>query len=88
VVALGANLPEIKIKLNELKKGLSILDFIANNRILSSKSEARRAIANKGFKIDDVVIHDDKKILKLQDFKNNIFKLSYGKKKHFLVKII
>ena len=85
---LGANLPEIKIKLNELKKGLSILDFIANNRILSSKSEARRAIANKGFKIDDVVIHDDKKILKLKDFKNNTFKLSYGKKKHFLVKII
>jgi len=85
---LGANLPEIKIKLNELKKGLSILDFIANNRILSSKSEARRAIANKGFKIDDVVIHDDKKILKLKDFKNNAFKLSYGKKKHFLVKII
>ena len=84
----GANLPEIKIKLNELKKGLSILDFIANNRILSSKSEARRAIANKGFKINDVVIHDDKKILKLQDFKNNIFKLSYGKKKHFLIKII
>ena len=85
---LSANLPEIKIKLNELKKGLSILDFIANNKILSSKSEARRAIANKGFKIDDVVIHDDKKILKLKDFKNNAFKLSYGKKKHFLVKII
>ena len=85
---LGANLPEIKIKLNELKKGLSILDFIANNKILSSKSEARRAIANKGFKIDDVVIHDDKKILKLKDFKSNTFKLSYGKKKHFLVKII
>ena len=85
---LGANLPEIKIKLNELKKGLSILDFIANNRILSSKSEARRAIANKGFKIDDVVIHDDKKILKLKDFKNNTLKLSYGKKKHYLVKII
>jgi tyrosyl-tRNA synthetase len=85
---LSANLPEIKIKLNELKKGLNILDFIANNKILSSKSEARRAIANKGFKIDDVVIHDDKKILKLKDFKNNTFKLSYGKKKHFLVKII
>ena len=85
---LGANLPEIKIKLNELKKGLNILDFIANNKILSSKSEARRAIANKGFKIDDVVIHDDKKILKLKDFKNNTLKLSYGKKKHYLVKII
>jgi tyrosyl-tRNA synthetase len=85
---LSLNLPEIKIKSNELKKGINILDFIANNKILSSKSEVRRAIANKGLKIDDVVIEDDKKIIQLKDFKENIFKLSYGKKKHYLVKII
>ena len=64
------------------------MDFISTNKILSSKSEARRAIANKGFKIDDVVIEDEKKILQLKDFKNNILKLSYGKKKHYLIKII
>tara|TARA_B100000963_G_scaffold314507_1_gene293088 strand:+ start:2280 stop:3518 length:1239 start_codon:yes stop_codon:yes gene_type:complete len=85
---IGSNLPTIKINSREIKKGLSFLDFIAYNKILSSKSEARRAIANKGFKIDGLVIDDEKKILKLQDFKNNILKLSYGKKKHYLVKII
>ena len=88
VGGLGINLPEIKVKSNDIKKGISILDFIANNKILSSKSEARRAIANKGFKIDDVVIDDEKKILQLKDFKKSILKFSYGKKKHFLVKII
>ena len=61
---------------------------IANNKILTSKSEARRAITNKGIKINDVVIDDEKKILKLKDFKNKLIKLSYGKKKHYLVKII
>ncbi len=85
---LSSDLPEIKIKYNDLKKGINILDFIANNKILHSKSEVRRVIANKGFKIDDVVIKDEKKILQLRDFKNNILKLSYGKKKHYLVKII
>jgi tyrosyl-tRNA synthetase len=85
---LGADLPEIKIKSNEIKKGINILDFIANNNILPSKGEARRAIANKGFKINDVLIKDEKKILQLKDFKKNILKLSYGKKKHYLVKII
>ena len=61
---------------------------IAKNNILSSKSEARRAIANKGIKINDVIIDDDKKILQVKDFNKKILKLSYGKKKHYLVKII
>ena len=85
---LGADLPEIIVNLNEIKKGINILDFISDNKILPSKSEARRAVANKGFKIDGQVIEDEKKLLKLKDFKKNILKLSYGKKKHYLVKII
>ena len=83
----GSDLPEINIKLGELKKGVNILDFIANNKILSSKSEVRRVIANNGLKINDVVIRNDKKILNEKDFKKNILKLSYGKKKHYLIKI-
>ena len=81
-------MPEIRIKLSDIEKGINLLDFIAKNKILSSKSEARRAIANKGLKIDNVLLVDEKKILQLKDFKNKIFKLSYGKKKHYLVKII
>ena len=85
---IGMELPEIKIKSIEIKKGINILDFVANNKILPSKSEARRAIANKGLKIDDIVIDDEKKMLETKDFKKNILKLSYGKKKHYLIKII
>ena len=85
---LGSDLPVIKIKPNEVKKGINILDLITNNKILSSKSEARRAISNKGFKINDILIEDEKKIIEFKDFKRNILKLSYGKKKHYLVKII
>ena len=85
---LGLDLPEIKIKLDKIEKGINILDLIVDNKILHSKGEARRAIANKGFKVDDVIIEDEKKILRIKDFKKNILKLSYGKKKHFLVKII
>ena len=85
---LSSGLPEITIKSNEIEKGINILDFISNNKILSSKSEARRMIANKGFRIDGAIIEDEKKVIRLKDFKNNVFKLSYGKKKHYLVKII
>ncbi len=85
---LGSDLPEIKIKSKELKEGVNFLDIISNNKILSSKSEARRAIANKGFKLDDVIVENDRKILHQKDFKKNVIKLSYGKKKHYLIKII
>jgi tyrosyl-tRNA synthetase len=85
---MGVGLPEIKIDFIKMKKGVSILDLISENKILPSKSEARRAIINKGFKIDDVTVDSEKKILQLKDFKNSILKLSYGKKKHFLIKII
>jgi len=85
---IGFHLPEIKIKLRDIKKGINFLDFISKNKILSSKTEVRRAIENKGLKINDIVVIDEKKILQLKDFKNKALKLSYGKKKHYLVKII
>ena len=85
---IGSDLPEIQIKSEEIEKGVNILDFIANFKILSSKSEARRAIANKGFKINDTIIENEKRVLKLKDFRNKILKLSYGKKRHYLIKII
>ena len=85
---LGSDLPEIKLKSYDVEKGINILDFIAKNKILTSKSEARRAIANKGIKINDVVIESEKKMIKLKDFEKKILKLSYGKKKHFIVRVI
>ena len=85
--SLASGLPEINIKKDEINKGVNILDLIANNKILSSKSEARRVNANKGLKLNDKVIDDEKKILQLKDFEKSTLKLSYGKKKHYLIKI-
>ena len=36
---LGSDLPEIQIDSNKIKKGINILDLIADNKILPSKSE-------------------------------------------------
>ena len=85
---LGVNLPEIQIKSSEINKGINFLEFLSVNKIMSSKSEARRAVANKGVKIDNVVVVDENKILKTTDFNKKSLKLSYGKKKHYLIKII
>ena len=85
---ISQNLPEIKISLANIKNGLFLLDFLSINKITSSKSEARRIIANKGLKINDELVEHDKIKLVQEDFKKNMLKISYGKKKHYIVKII
>ncbi len=84
---LGSNLPEINIKHGVASKGIKLLDFLSENQIVQSKSEARRIIESKGLKINDILIDDPKKIIELVDFKNKILKISHGKKKHYIVKI-
>ena len=86
---VGKNLPEIKIAKSLIKKGIDILTLLSANKITNSKSEAKRAIISNGIKIDDKIISNDKKIINLEDFKeNNFIKISFGKKRHYLLKII
>ena len=48
----------------------------------------RRILKNRGIKINDKVIEDEKKIVNLKDFSNNNYiKLSVGKKTHLKVTI-
>ena len=79
----GSGLPEIKIQLNKINLGMNIIDLLSNNKILNSKSEARRVILNKGIKINNQTVSDEKKMLNLDDFVSGVLKLSYGKKKLF-----
>tara|TARA_B100000579_G_scaffold434792_1_gene456502 strand:+ start:91 stop:1332 length:1242 start_codon:yes stop_codon:yes gene_type:complete len=85
----GKNLPEIEISLSQLESGINILECLSKNNIVSSKSEARRAIKGNGIKINEQLIVDEKKIINKNDLtENNVIKISYGKKKHFLIKIV
>ncbi len=84
---VGKNLPEIKINKKLIDQGISILDLISNNKIFSSKSEARRAMQEKSIKINDKLETDEKRIIKFNDFINSEYlKISHGKKRHYLIK--
>ena len=85
----GIDLPEIKIKEIYLNQGIKILDLLSSNKIMSSKSEARRAIMGNAIKINNIILNDENKIIKKDDFnKQKFLKLSFGKKKHYVFKII
>ena len=84
----GLNLPEVKIKLVDIKKGVNLLEFLSKNQITTSKGDARRIIGNKGLKINNKIVENEKRILSINDFKDERLKISLGKKKHFVVKVI
>ena len=86
---LGKNLPEIKINNSRLKNGINILDLLSSNNIVSSKSEARRAIQGNAIKVNDKLLLNEKKMINQDDLNTNKnIKISYGKKKHFIIKVI
>ena len=86
---MGKELPEIKIRENDIKKGIQLVELLSSYKILSSKSEARRAIKGKAIKLNNETLIEENKIVNINDFKKDkILKISFGKKKHYLVKII
>ena len=86
---IGKEIPEKKISRKLISKGINIIDLVFQNGLSSSKSDARRMLKNKGIKIDDQIISDEKKIIGLEEFsEKNHIKLSIGKKTHLKVTVI
>ncbi len=85
---IGANLPETLVDKSQLENGISVIELIYNNKIMSSKSEIRRSINEKGIKINDALVENEKKLIELKDFEQNgCVKISHGKKKHFIIRL-
>ena len=85
----GDDLPEIKMKESNFKTGIKILELLFSSKIMSSKSEARRSIKGGAIKINNQILSDENKIILLDDFDDNKnLKISFGKKKHYILKII
>ena len=86
---IGKEIPEKKISRKLISKGINIIDLVFQNGLSSSKSDARRILKNKGIKIDDQIINDEKKIIGLEEFsEKKHIKLSVGKKTHLKVTAI
>ena len=84
---VGQILPVITMEKAVLKDEINVIDCINNTGILNSKSEIRRAIKERGIKINDAIVTDDKKIINMSDLDNDYIKVSYGKKKHYKIKL-
>ena len=87
--SIGEDLPSVKIKKEEIINGINIIDLVIASNLLSSKSEVRRMIKNKGIKINNEPVENEKYMVSLNNFnQKNFLKLSHGKKNHVIFKII
>ena len=85
---LGKNIPEKIIQKRVISQGINIIELIFQNNLVQSKSEARRILKNKGVKVNDVVVNEEKKIINMEHVKEDDYiKLSIGKKNHLKVKV-
>lgn len=81
------DLPSIIVPREKLAAGLPVFAALVQAGLAASSSEARRAIAGQGIRVNDVVVVDEKAVISLADIgAEDAIKLSYGKKKHVLVK--
>ena len=63
---LGKNIPEKTMSNKEFIQGVNIIDLIFQNKLVKSKSEARRILKNNGIRINDNIISDEKKNYKYE----------------------
>jgi len=86
--SIGDDLPVININSNDISNGLNIVDLVVTANLLSSKSEVRRTIKNKGIKLNNITVEDDKLNVSIDNFDSKkMLKLSHGKKNHVILKL-
>ena len=84
---LSRDLPTVNIKHSEIMRGMNILEIVLVSKLITSKSEIRRVIKNKGIRINNKLIENEKILISVKDFIDNLCKVSFGKKKHVIIKL-
>jgi tyrosyl-tRNA synthetase len=82
------DLPSVEVSRAELDAGIGVLAAFAEKACLvASNGEARRQIKAGGLRVNDIAVTDEKMALTAADLTaDGVIKLSFGKKKHVLLK--
>jgi tyrosyl-tRNA synthetase len=85
--AASASLPTVVVEASELAAGLGVLTAFVKAGLVPSTGEARRQVQSGGLRVNDAVVSDPRQVLSVADAVNDgAIKLSFGKKKHVLLR--
>jgi tyrosyl-tRNA synthetase len=80
------NLPTITLSKDEFA-GLRVAAALAKAGLVSSNGEGKRAIGQKSVSVNDTPVSDENATLGDADFVDGAIKLSFGRKKHALLRV-
>jgi tyrosyl-tRNA synthetase len=84
---VSADLPTVELAAGELAAGLGVLTAFVKAGLVPSTGEARRQIQSGGLRVNDQTVTDPKLMLTQADAASEgAIKLSFGRKKHVLLK--
>jgi tyrosyl-tRNA synthetase len=86
--ATSEGLPSVGIAAAELAAGLGVLSAFVKAGLVKSNGEARRQIAGGGLRVNDIAVTDEAAKLTTGDVSGGVIKLSFGKKRHVLLRAI
>ncbi len=86
--ALAESLPSVEIEAREIETGLGVLAAFVKAGLVASTSEARRQIRGGGLKVNDKAVTDERAVVGPGDVSNRVVKLSLGRKRHILLKLV
>jgi tyrosyl-tRNA synthetase len=81
------NLPTLEVKKNELEKGISLKETLIKIGFATSNSDFKRNFQNAAYKINNENVTDENQSLTIDHLDGDVIKLSFGKKKHHLIKL-
>ena len=85
--ALATSLPTVEIAASELAAGIGVLNAFVKAGLAPSTGEARRQVKSGGLRVNDALVTDERAQLSNADLLGEgVIKLSFGKKKHVLLK--
>jgi tyrosyl-tRNA synthetase len=84
---LGKDLPSLAMPKAELEAGVAAFELFRRAGLAASNGEARRLIKGAGAKLNDETIADENRRISLADLNaEGVIKLSFGKKRHVVVR--
>ncbi|WP_395664898.1 tyrosine--tRNA ligase [Methylocella sp.] len=86
--ALAQDLPSVDIAAAEVEAGLGVLSAFVKAGLVASTGEARRQVKGGGLRVNDAAVTDERAQIGAADAAGGVVKLSLGRKRHVLLRLV
>ncbi len=82
----ASDLPSIEVSAAELSAGIGLLSLMVQGGLAASNGEARRSVKAGAVRVNDQPVSDERMTIDDGQLRDGVVKLSFGKKRHVLVR--